>query len=87
MHLILKLQEMHFSKGKLNFERIRDWDTNIRGDFNETMNQIDRKSASRKNTKPQQVSSLKTLIKSSKLTDIRRDLNENVQQFTWRRND
>jgi hypothetical protein len=38
-------------------------------------------------TKPQQVSSLKTLIKSNKLTDIRRDLNENVQQFTWRRKD
>ena len=57
------------------------------GDFNETMNQIDRKSASRKNTKPQQVSSLKTLIKSNKLTDIWRDLNENVQQFTWRRKD
>ena len=32
------------------------------GDFNETMNQIDRKSASRKNTTLQQVSSLKTLI-------------------------
>jgi hypothetical protein len=51
------------------------------GDFNETMNQTDRKSASRKNTKPQQVSSSKTLIKSNKLTDIWRDLNENVQQF------
>ena len=51
------------------------------------MNQTDRKSASRKNTKPQQVSSLKTLIKSNKLTDIWRDLNENVQQFTWRRKD
>ena len=56
-------------------------------DFNETMNQTDRKRASRKNTKPQQVSSLKTLIKSNKLTDIWRDLNGNVQQFTWRRKD
>ena len=45
------------------------------GDFNETMNQTDRKSASRKNTKPQQVSNLKTLIKSNKLTDIWRDIN------------
>ena len=51
------------------------------------MNQTDRKSASRKNTKPQQVSSSKTLIKSNKLIDIWRDLNENVQQFTWRRKD
>jgi hypothetical protein len=41
----------------------------------------------RKNTKPQQVSSLKTLIKSNKLTDIWSDLNVNVQQFTWRRKD
>ena len=40
------------------------------GVFNATMNQIHRKSASRKNTKPQQVNGLKTLIKSNKLTDI-----------------
>ena len=33
------------------------------GDFNETMNQTDRKSTSRKNTKLQQVSSLKALKK------------------------
>ena len=68
-----------FKKVSSIFERIRDWDTNIGGDFNETMNQTDRKSSSRKNANPQQVSSLKTLIKSSKLTDIWRDLNENVQ--------
>ena len=37
------------------------------------MNQTDRKSASRKNTKEQQISSL------NKSTDIWRDLNENVQ--------
>ena len=33
------------------------------------------------------VISLKTLIKSNKLTDIWRDLNENVQQFKCRRKD
>jgi hypothetical protein len=45
------------------------------------MNQTDRKGASRKNTKPQQVNSLKTLIKSNKLTDIWRDLNEKKMHF------
>ena len=59
----------------------------IGGDFNETLNNIDRISASNnhKNNKP--VSSLKSLLKDNNLIDIWRVMNENIQQFTWRRKD
>ena len=50
-----------------------------------TINQTDSKKV--QVTKMQQASSLKILINSNKLTDIWRDLNENIQQFTWRRKD
>ena len=56
----------------------------VGGDFNETLKPIDRK-GSGSNLNNSTVNSLKTLIKSHKLSDIWRCLNENVQQFTWRR--
>ena len=56
------------------------------GDFNESLKNIDRKSSS--NSKiVEPVNSLKTLIKVNKLADIWRVLNQNIQQFTWRRKD
>ena len=58
----------------------------IGGDFNETFKSIDRKT-SRSNQNNQPVSSFKNLIKSNKLVDIWRYLNENIQQYTWRRKD
>lgn len=59
----------------------------IGGDFNETLKNIDRISPSNnhKNNKP--VSSLKSLLKDNNLIDIWRVMNENIQQFTWRRKD
>ena len=58
----------------------------VGGDFNETLKQIDRK-GSFSNIHSQSVNSFKTLIKSNKLSDNWRNMNENVQQFTWRRKD
>jgi hypothetical protein len=50
----------------------------VGGDFNETLKSIDRKT-SRSNQNNQPVSSFKNLIKSNKLVDIWRYLNENIQ--------
>jgi exonuclease III len=50
----------------------------IGGDFNETLKSIDRKT-SRSNQNNQPVSNFKNLIKSNKLVDIWRYLNENIQ--------
>jgi exonuclease III len=58
----------------------------VRGDFNETLKVIDRKT-SRSNQNNQQVSSFKNLIKSNKLVDIWWYLNGNIQLYTWRRKD
>jgi exonuclease III len=58
----------------------------VGGGFNETLKSIDRKT-SRSNQNNQPVSSFKNLIKSNKLVDIWRYLNENIQQYTWSRKD
>ena len=57
------------------------------GDFNDNFKSIDRKSTRVGTQNNQPVNSLKVLIKENKLTDIWRLLNENKQQFTWRRKD
>jgi exonuclease III len=53
----------------------------VGGDFNEIMQDIDRRS----NVCKHSVNSLKSLIKTNKLIEVWRIYNENRQQFTWRR--
>ena len=59
----------------------------VGGDFNEIMQDIDRRSLRTGNVCKQSVNSLKSFIKTNKLIDVWRIYNENRQQFTWRRKD
>ena len=59
----------------------------VGGDFNEIMQDINRRSLLTGNVCKQSVNSLKSFIKTNKLIDVWRIYNENRQQFTWRRKD
>jgi exonuclease III len=59
----------------------------VGGDFNEIMQDIDRRNVRTGNVCKQTVNSLKDFIKTNKLIDVWRIYNENRQQFTWRRKD
>ena len=59
----------------------------VGGDFNEIMQDIDRRSLRTGNVCKQSVNSLKSFMKTNKLIDVWRIYNENRQQFTWRRKD
>ena len=59
----------------------------VAGDFNETLEDKDRKSNKIGCNSTQPVANLLSLIKNHKLKDIWRILNENKTQFTWRRKD
>ena len=58
----------------------------IAGDFNETLNEIDRRSNSTK-ANYHTVNSLKALLNTNDLIDIWRELHSRKRQFTWRRKD
>jgi len=59
----------------------------LAGDFNYALKPVDRKTTRSSGLFADPVASLNTLIKSNKLLDIWRELNQNKQQFTWRRKD
>ena len=59
----------------------------VGGDYNEKMQDIDRRSLRTGKMCKQSVNSLKSFLKTNKLIDVWRIFNENRQQFTWRRKD
>lgn len=59
----------------------------VAGDFNECFKNLDRKSSRSEKYDVKPVHSIKTLLKSNNMIDIWRFMNENKQQYTWRRKD